>query len=233
MLVLDNPSMHPFRYVSELLDFSELLFIVFLMSVPNLFDELECKFPDTIVLIIHARNKVWENSSFVVASVWKIDQKLSHGLIKALSYNCGSIGNKHSQIIDLGSWIVKLFDRHDVGISETNHMLEDMDTCLPHTCAEDVEECSQASHSNLLMLVNERSKKTSSHWFTKMDKLISSCLTELGNCVGSFNDNLTIWVHAKSFAYVYDIVDVRSHAIKKRCRNNNCHYFCNQNSYGF
>jgi hypothetical protein len=73
--------------------------------------------------------------------------------------------------------------------------------------------------------MNKSGEKASAHRLTKMNQLITSGSGKLGNGSCSFNNHISIGIHAQSFANIHKVIDVWPHAIEHCSRNNNGHNF--------
>ena len=80
------------------------------------------------------------------------------------------------------------------------------------------------------MFVSKGCEQTSAHGITEMDELVTSWFTEFRNGSGALDSYFSVRIHAKSFANIYELVDVGSHAVEESTGDNNCHYLSNLNS---
>lgn len=124
-LVVFDTVIQPLSFVGELLDVSELLLIFLFVALAELLDDLEANLLDVIVLIVETGNHVREETTFVITLIGQSHQQVTNSLVEAFANNSGPVTDKHRKVVDLGRWIVKLLDWHDVRVSEANHVLQD------------------------------------------------------------------------------------------------------------
>lgn len=70
LVVLDPSVQRPLFVESELLTLAELLLVGLFVVETELFKDLEDRRADGVILVIEARNHVWEKLSLVILSVW-------------------------------------------------------------------------------------------------------------------------------------------------------------------
>ena len=153
----------------------------------------------------------------MVGFVGEACQQIAHSSVKAFSDHHAAICDKACKVVELGRRIIEVLNRDDVRISESNHVLNDQVGVLEFATHHAIKKSTEAGHSHLGMLVNERRKKCPAHDLAEMDELLIATDSKLFHGLAALNDHLPGRIHAEGSQYVDDFLSVGSHAVEN-CR---------------
>ena len=150
----------------------------------------------------------------MVSFVREARQQIAHCSVEAFTDHYAAIGDEACKVVELGRRIIEVLNRDDVRISESNHVLNNQVSVLEFAADHAVKERSEAGHSHLGMLVDERREERPAHDLAEMDELLMAADSKLFHGLAALNDHLAGRIHAEGSQYVDDFLSVGSHAVE-------------------